>query len=99
MLGPGVKYHGDHFHLDLAHHNAAGTSRYCRPLPDGAAPRREPYQPGLIARVGALFDFNRTGSIKPAEAAGELLTDAPEDVIAREIRDPFGVYTMQAGED
>jgi len=30
-LGPGVKYHGDHFHLDLARHNSDGTSRYCRP--------------------------------------------------------------------
>jgi hypothetical protein len=30
-LGPGVKYHADHFHLDLAHHDEAGTRRYCRP--------------------------------------------------------------------
>lgn len=33
VLGPGVEYHNDHFHFDLAHHNAAGTSRYCRPTP------------------------------------------------------------------
>jgi hypothetical protein len=31
VLGPGVENHSDHFHLDLAHHNEAGTSRYCRP--------------------------------------------------------------------
>ena len=33
VLGPGVEYHGDHFHLDLAHHDSAGTSVYCRPTP------------------------------------------------------------------
>src|SRR6476619_2245515 len=33
FLGPGAPYHGDHFHLDLAHHDKAGTSRYCRPTP------------------------------------------------------------------
>jgi hypothetical protein len=33
VLGPGVEFHDDHFHLDLAHHNEAGTSHYCRPLP------------------------------------------------------------------
>jgi Extensin-like protein C-terminus len=87
VLGPGVKYHGDHFHLDLAHHNDAGTSRYCRPLPDGPAPRRAPYSPGLFARAGAMFDWNRTASIAPAAAPGELLTVAPDDVIGEEIDD------------
>jgi Extensin-like protein C-terminus len=99
VLGPGVKYHGDHFHLDLAHHDARGTSRYCRPMPDGPPVRRGPYSPGLVAQVGQLFDFGTTGSITKAAGPGELLVDAPEDVIAREIRDPFGVYTMQAGQD
>jgi hypothetical protein len=33
VLGPGVEYHSDHFHFDLARHNANGTSRYCRPTP------------------------------------------------------------------
>jgi Extensin-like protein C-terminus len=87
VLGPGVKYHGDHFHLDLAHHNEAGTSRYCRPLPDGPAPRRAPYTPGLFARAGAMFDWKPTGSIAPAPEPGELLKDAPPDVIAAEIED------------
>lgn len=31
VLGPGVAYHYDHFHLDLARHNSSGTSHYCRP--------------------------------------------------------------------
>jgi hypothetical protein len=99
VLGPGVKYHGDHFHLDLAHHNEAGTSRYCRPLPDGPAPRRAPYTPGLFAGANAMFDFNRTGAIRPADSIGELLKDPPPDVVANELRDPFGVYDMQAGAD
>jgi hypothetical protein len=99
VLGPGVKYHGDHFHLDLAHHNEAGTSRYCRPMPDGPPPRRAPYSPGLFARAGALFDFNRTGSIASAQVPGELLKDPPQDVIDTELRDPFGVYDMQPGAD
>jgi len=32
VLGPGSnRLHEDHIHIDLAHHNAAGTARYCRP--------------------------------------------------------------------
>jgi len=34
LLGPGSDgVHEDHLHLDLAHHNAAGTYRYCKPKP------------------------------------------------------------------
>jgi Extensin-like protein C-terminus len=34
VLGPGSDgYHEDHFHLDLARHDAAGERAYCRPLP------------------------------------------------------------------
>lgn len=33
VLGPGYPQHDDHFHLDLAHHNEAGTTSYCRPTP------------------------------------------------------------------
>ncbi|MEJ0013435.1 MAG: extensin family protein [Bauldia sp.] len=85
VLGPGVKYHGDHFHLDLAHHNEAGTSRYCRPVMDIPPPRRAPYSPGLFARTGGLVDYGQTSSITPAPAPGELLTQAPPDVIGEEL--------------
>jgi hypothetical protein len=35
VLGPGSDgMHEDHLHLDLAHHNAQGTYRYCKPKPD-----------------------------------------------------------------
>jgi hypothetical protein len=47
-LGPGVKYHGDHFHFDLAHHNDEGTSRYCRPKPDREPPVRAPFGGGMV---------------------------------------------------
>ena len=43
VLGPGEPYHGNHFHLDLAHHNAAGTSRYCKPTPQVIPPVMAPY--------------------------------------------------------
>lgn len=48
-LGPGVKYHADHFHFDLAHHNDAGTSRYCRPKMDLDLPVRPPFGGYTIA--------------------------------------------------
>jgi hypothetical protein len=39
VLGPGSDaLHYDHFHLDLAHHDARGTRRYCKPMV--AAPQR-----------------------------------------------------------
>ncbi len=39
VLEPGVDYHNDHLHVDLAHHNSDGTSRYCRPTPVMPPPR------------------------------------------------------------
>jgi hypothetical protein len=48
VLGPGSDgYHEDHFHLDLAHHDAAGDRAYCRPLPQNVpnAPPPPRYDP------------------------------------------------------
>lgn len=70
-LGPGEPYHGNHFHLDLAHHGRTGTSRYCNPKPQVQPPQRPPYGGGLFARSNV--DWMRTGSIapaRPADAAG-----------------------------
>jgi hypothetical protein len=78
VLGPGAPYHGDHFHLDLAHHNAAGTSRYCKPTPSVPPPVRPPYRGDQMA------------SYPPAQAPGPLLAQAPPDVAA-DTNDPFGV--------
>lgn len=91
-LGPGVKYHDDHFHFDLAHHNAAGTSRYCRPVLD-AAPPRLPADHWLVARGG--LDWGRTGSVSAYDAdddIGELLAEMPP-AVAASLDDPFGVST------
>jgi hypothetical protein len=47
VLGPGSDgYHEDHFHLDLARHDAAGERAYCRPLPQKVPNMPMPrYQP------------------------------------------------------
>jgi hypothetical protein len=45
VLGPGSDaFHYDHFHFDLARHDASGQRRYCRPRLD--APLRPPSAPG-----------------------------------------------------
>jgi hypothetical protein len=83
VLGPGEPYHGDHLHLDLAHHNQAGTSRYCNPKPLVVPPQRQPY------------DGSRMASYPPAGVPGALLANPPSDVVAGELSDPFGVYRNQ----
>ncbi|SHF21604.1 Extensin-like protein C-terminus [Kaistia soli DSM 19436] len=46
VLGPGSnRLHEDHIHIDLAHHNAAGTSRYCRPKLEMPPPTFDPNAP------------------------------------------------------
>ena len=41
VLGPGSDgMHENHLHLDLAHHNAAGTYRYCKPKIDMPLPNQ-----------------------------------------------------------
>lgn len=97
VLGPGAKYHGDHFHLDLAHHNDEGTSRYCNPRPDGPAPVRAPFS-GMVAGTQrpVPYDWNPTGSIRAARPTpGPLLVDPPADVIGSEIN----ASTAQIGAD
>lgn len=54
VLAPGSdSYHTDHFHLDLSHRGASGTSKYCKPTPQVIPPRRLPLDGvpvGAIAR-------------------------------------------------
>ncbi len=46
VLGPGSnRLHEDHIHIDLAHHNAAGTARYCRPKLEMPPPTMDPNVP------------------------------------------------------
>ena len=82
VLGPGVAYHGDHFHLDLAHHGRSGTEHYCRPSPDGVPPVRPSYDGDLIALTPTLpasrwsrtLDQGVTGAI-PALAEADYIDD------------------------
>ena len=78
VLGPGVAYHGDHFHLDLAHHNAGGTSRYCRPNPDGAAPRRAPYDGAPIVALTPIWPDSRLPRVTDQTIAGLISAYAGE---------------------
>jgi len=50
-LGPGVAYHADHFHVDLARHGEKGTTKYCRPILDVTPPNRPPYDGTLYAAI------------------------------------------------
>ena len=82
VLGPGVAYHGDHFHLDLAHHGRDGDMRYCRPQPDGLPPLRPPVPGGdLIARGRGIIDWTVTGSIGrgPAAEIGDTAAGFTDD--------------------
>ena len=93
-LGPGVKYHGDHFHFDLAHHNDAGTSRYCRPRLD-AAPQRPMGDPWLMSQARGGLDWGVTGSVSSDgdDDLGEFLSEMPPAVAAN-LDDPFGVSEL-----
>jgi hypothetical protein len=67
VLGPGARYHDDHFHVDLAKRSDGGSS-YCNPRPQVVPPIRAPYTP---VRGAALVDPNApafTGSIVRAAA-------------------------------
>ena len=76
-LGPGARFHDDHFHFDLAHRGRDGNERYCKPLPDSLPVQRAPYRGDVIARY-------------PGDA-GPMLRDAPPDVVRSSLSDPFGV--------
>lgn len=71
VLGPGVEYHYDHFHLDLAHHNSAGTSRYCRPQ-ISVPPMRAAEAPGELIVPFAFADETLGATIIDPEAVGAM---------------------------
>jgi hypothetical protein len=68
-LGPGYPQHDDHFHLDLAHHNADGTSRYCNPTPDVVPPDRSPYASAPVAYSSAPYGGAYPGGLDAAATA------------------------------
>ena len=83
VLGPGARYHGDHFHLDLAHHNKSGTARYCNPKPSVVPPARPPYDGARMAAFPGQprYGLAYTGSIASADGG-------PPPVASSEIEAP-----------
>ena len=74
VLGPGSdKYHYNHIHLDLAHHNRDGTSRYCKPTPTVVPPARPPFNGALYAAIPGQPRYASvpayTGSIVASQAS------------------------------
>ena len=80
VLGPGAKYHGDHFHLDLAHHNKSGTAQYCNPRAPVSPPARPPYDGARMAAIPGQprYGLAYTGSIGPATPIPAGSPAAPE---------------------
>ena len=79
VLGPGSNaYHYDHIHLDLAHHNDAGTSRYCKPTPAVVPPARQPFDG---ARYAAIPGQPRYASIPAYTASTAPPVPTPIDML------------------
>lgn len=88
VLGPGAPMHHDHFHLDLAHHDAKGTRRYCQPRlspPQRPVPNlfaQGTLQPGtlppgaqalIVKPISPHAAPNRPGAETPGQAEKEPL--------------------------
>lgn len=83
VLGPGSDaLHYDHFHFDLAHHDARGQRRYCKP--QVAAPQRP--QPGTfgpgVNPGGPLnpYAYNQTPLTPQRQATATLYNRPPAPV-------------------
>lgn len=64
VLGPGSDaFHHDHFHIDLARHDAKGTRRYCRPRLE--APMRPAIQPYSQPQMPPLTAFGGQQAAPP----------------------------------
>jgi hypothetical protein len=48
-LGPGARFHDDHFHFDLAHRGRGGTDQYCNPKADSLPVERAPFRGDVMA--------------------------------------------------
>lgn len=102
-LGPGAKYHADHFHFDLARHNSTGTSRYCKPKLKQNLPVRPPFGGYTIASNGApVFapTAPRPAFVQPAPAAPAyqtpVATAPPTNLLPTVLGPQYGAYP-QAG--
>lgn len=79
FLGPGVIFHGNHYHVDLAYRGESGTDRYCRPLPQMTIPPERTPKGGIWVAADP-------------KRRGRLLTEMPADVAAS-LENPFGAGT------
>ena len=78
VLGPGSnRLHEDHIHIDLARHNAAGTSRYCRPKLPMPPPTLDPNVPMVslppagpapVSMEQRAFTYRWDDNLGPADA-------------------------------
>lgn len=76
VLGPGSdSFHYDHFHLDLARHDAKGQRRYCRPKLD--APQRPSMMPQGQPQMPPLSAFGGQVTQPQAGPPPFALTQAP----------------------
>lgn len=66
-LGPGAKYHDDHFHFDLAHRGRDGTERYCKPMFAPPPALRPPYRGDVVAAGPSNADSWPAGESRSAE--------------------------------
>ncbi len=69
-LGPGAKFHDDHFHFDLAHRGPDGGERYCKPMFAPPPALRPPYGGDIVASGP---------SQAPAPEPGRFLSEPPAD--------------------
>ncbi len=73
VLGPGYEAHDDHLHLDLARHNEAGTTRFCRPTPMMPPPAMPSFLPLMVDAGGnatpLAYAPGNPAAFSPANAA------------------------------
>lgn len=78
VLGPGAdRAHDDHLHLDLAHHNNAGTYHYCKPRP-AVPPRGAPmFTPDPNVPMASAMPQNQVWPAG-ADVIGQQISSAPQ---------------------
>ena len=84
VLGPGVVFHHDHLHMDLARHGRRGDRSICRPYPQPVSPSNEgfPVDPAArsrdiaSARGNTVSSRNEVYAYAPPRASNTLLPPA-----------------------
>jgi hypothetical protein len=84
VLGPGVAFHHDHLHMDLARHGRRGDRSICRPYPQPVSPPNEGFPVDPSQRNGPVADArgqapagrNEVYAYAPPRASNTLLPPA-----------------------